>query len=122
MTDETGIRDMSGLVIPPFPETQPTDAWIEDEDQPTKLPGSCLTSLTSSMSYTIPNSNHWSPLTHQRTYHVRSVFEDLVANMTYLISELEKLRSSFPLDPNREDSHKEEKLLGKTIEKYCQMR
>ena len=57
MTDETGIRDMPSLVIPPFPETQPTDAWIEDKDQPTKLPESCLTSLTSSMSYTIPNSN-----------------------------------------------------------------
>ena len=67
MADETGIRDMSGLVIPPFPETQPTDAWIEDEDQPTRLPESCLTSLTSltsSMSYTIPNSNHWSLLMH----------------------------------------------------------
>ena len=99
MTDETGIRDMPSLVIPPFPETQPTDAWIEDEDNLTKLPDSYLTSLPSSMSYTIPNSNHWSPLMHQRTYHIRSVFEDLVANMTYLVFELKKLRSSFPLDP-----------------------
>ena len=121
MTDETGIRDMPSLVIPPFPETQPTDAWMEDDDQLTKLPESCLTSMTSSMSYTIPNSNHWSPLTHQRSYHIRTVFEDLAANMSYLVLELEKLRSSFPLDPKSEDAHKEKKLLEKMIEKYRQM-
>ena len=60
-TDETGIRDMFDYnpIIPPFPETQPTDAWIEDEDQ-SKIEKS------SPMSYTVPNSNLWSPLTHQR--------------------------------------------------------
>ena len=36
---ETQPTEMSDLndyksIIPPFPETQPTDAWIEDEDQP----------------------------------------------------------------------------------------
>ena len=121
MSDETGIRDMASLVIPPFPETQPTDAWIEDEEQPTKSQGHCLTTLTSSMSYNIPDSFLWSPLTHQRTYHIRSVFEDLAANMSYLVCKLEKLRSSFPLDPKSEDAHKEEKLLERTIEKYRQM-
>ena len=121
MTDETGIRAMPSLVFPPFPETQPTDAWIKDEEKPTKFQGHCLTSSNSSMSYNIPHSFLWSPLTHQRTYHIRSVFEGLAANMSYLVFELEKLRSSFPLDPKSEDAHKEEKLLEKTIENVYQM-
>ena len=41
--------------------------------------------------------------------------------MSYLVCKLEKLRSSFPLDPKSEDAHKEEKLLERTIEKYHQM-
>ena len=91
-TDETGIRDMPDYtsIIPPFPETQPTDAWIEDEDQP-KIE-------KSSMAYTVPDSNFWQPLTHQMTYHANSVLGNLVANVTYLVSELEKLKSSFPID------------------------
>ena len=113
---ETGISDLSvyKTIIPPFPETQPTDAWIEDEDQP-KI------ETPNTMSYTVPNSNHWSPLTHQRSYHVRSVLENLTANASYLIFELEKLKLSFPIDMTREDAHKEEKLLEGSIEKFRQM-
>ena len=88
---------------------------MEHEENPAKLAGSCWTS------YNIPNSFLWSPLTHQRTYRIKGVFEDLLANMTYLAVELEKLKSSFPLDANREDAHEEEKLLERTIEKYRQM-
>ena len=73
------------------------------------------------MSYTVPNSNFWSPLTHQRSYHVRSVLENLLANITYLVFELEKLKSSFPIDMSREDANKEEKLMERSIEKFRQM-
>ena len=41
--------------------------------------------------------------------------------MTYITFELEKLMSIFPLVANREDGHKEEKLLERAIEKYRQM-
>ncbi len=113
---ETQPTEMSDLndyksIIPPFPETQPTDAWIEDEDQPKMEP-------QNSMSYIVPNSNYWSPLTHQKSYHVKSVLENLMANVTYLVFELEKLKMSFPIDMAREDAHKEEKLLERSIEKF----
>ena len=57
----------------------------------------------------------------QRSYHVRSVLENLLANVTYLIFELEKLKSSFPIDMSREDANKEEKLMERSIEKFRQM-
>ena len=115
-TNETTISGMSDFksIIPPFPETQPTDAWIGDEDQQ-KIENTCP------MSYTMPNSNFWSPLTHQRSYHVRSVLENLLANVTYLVFELEKLKLSFPIDMSREDANKEEKLMERSIEKFRQM-
>ena len=159
MTDETGIRDMSGSInpqftqtlsiddpmendaqplisnsqlpaithdemrisdsddpnpiIPPFPETQPTDAWIEDEDQPR--------TWQSQMSYSVPDSFKWSPLTHQRSYQVRSIMENLTANISYLVFELEKLRLTFPIDMTREDAHKEQKSLERSVEKFRQM-
>ena len=55
-TDETGISDMTDYksIIPPFPVTQPTDAWIDDEDQP-KI------EKTRPMSYTVPDIFLWSP-------------------------------------------------------------
>ena len=113
---ETGISD-SGVynpIIPPFPETQPTDAWIEDEDQP-KMESS------NPMSYSVPDSFKWSPLTHQRSNHVRSIMENLTANITFLVFELEKLKLSFPIDMTREDAHKEQKLLERSVEKFRQM-
>ena len=60
-TYETGISDMSDYksINPPFPETQPTVGWIENEDQPKIESGP--------MSYTVPNSNLWSPLKHIRS-------------------------------------------------------
>ena len=115
-TNETTISGMSDFksIIPPFPETQPTDAWIGDEDQQ-KIENTCP------MSCTVPNSNLWSPLTHQRSYHVRSVLENLLANVTYLVFELEELKSSFPIDMPREDANKEEKLMERSIEKFRQI-
>ena len=37
MTDETGIRDMTGYksIIPPFPETQMTHTWMKNDNQMT---------------------------------------------------------------------------------------
>ena len=37
MSDETGIRDMSGFksIIPPFPETQPTNNWFKNDNKST---------------------------------------------------------------------------------------
>ena len=114
--DETEISDTSAYktIIPPFPETQTTDAWIADEDQP-KI------ETLNPMSYTVPNSFNWSPLTHQRSYHVKSILENLTANVSYLVCELEKLKSSFPIDMTREDAHKEEKLMERSIQKFRQM-
>ena len=60
------------------PETQPTDAWIEDEDQP-KMESS------NPMSYSAPDSFKWSALTHQRSYHVRSILENLAGNVSFLV-------------------------------------
>ena len=113
---ETGISD-SGVynpIIPPFPETQPTDAWIEDEDQP-KMESS------NPMSYSEPDSFKWSPLTHSGSYQVRSIFEYLAANISYLVFELEKLKLSLPIDMTREDALKEQKLLERSVEKFRQM-
>ena len=72
MTDETGISNMSDhkSIIPPFPETRLTDDWIEDVDQPKTVNGP--------MSYTVPDCFLWSPLTHQGSYAVRSVLENLM--------------------------------------------
>ena len=70
------------------------------------------------MSYPVPNSNFWSPLMHQRSYHARGVLENLLANITYLVYELKKLKSSFPIDMTREDANKEEKLMERSIEKF----
>ncbi len=114
--DESENSDTSGYktIIPPFPETQPTDAWIADENQP-KI------ETPNPLSYTVPNCFNWSPLTHQRSYHVKSILENLMANVSYLVFELEKLKLSFPIDMTREDAHKEEKLLERSIEKFRQM-
>ncbi len=114
--DESENSDTSGYktIIPPFPETQPTDAWITDENQP-KI------ETPNPLSYTVPNCFNWSPLTHQRSYHVKSILENLMANVSYLVFELEKLKLSFPIDMTREDAHKEEKLLERSIEKFRQM-
>ena len=114
--DESENSDTSGYktIIPPFPETQPTDAWISDENQP-KI------ETPNPMSYTVPNCFNWSPLTHQRSYHVKSILENLMANVSFLVFELEKLKLTFPIDMTREDAHKEEKLLERSIEKFRQM-
>ena len=34
MSDETGIRDMTGSIIPQFAQTQLTDAWMKNDNQP----------------------------------------------------------------------------------------
>ena len=44
-----------------------------------------------------------------------------MANVSYLVFELEKLKSSFPIDMSREDAYKEEKLMERSIEKFRQM-
>ena len=130
--NEMEIGDTSAYktIIPPFPETQPTDAWFANEDQPKiEQPTDAWIAdedqpkieTLKTMSYTVPNSFNWSPLTHQRSYHVKSILENLTANVSYLVFELEKLKSSFPIDMSREDAHKEEKLMERSIEKFRQM-
>ena len=44
-----------------------------------------------------------------------------MANVSYLVFVLEKLKSSFPIDMSREDANKEEKLFERLIEKFRQM-
>ncbi len=130
--NEMEIGDTSAYktIIPPFPETQPTDAWFANEDQPKiEQPTDAWIAdedqpkieTLKTLSYTVPNSFNWSPLTHQRSYHVKSILENLTANVSYLVFELEKLKSSFPIDTSREDAHKEEKLMERSIEKFRQM-
>ena len=103
---KTGISDSAvyNPIIPPFPETQPTDAWIEDEDQP-KMESS------NPMSYSAPDSFKWSALTHQRSYHVRSILKNLAGNVSFLVFlSWKKLNLTFPIDMTREDALKEQKL------------
>ena len=115
---ETGISNSAvyNPIIPPPPETQPSNAWIEDEDQP-KMESS------NPMSYSVPDSFKWSPLTHSGSgsYQVRSIMENLTANISYLVFELEKLKLTFPIDMTREDALNEQKLLERSVEKFRQM-
>ena len=100
-------------IIPSFHETHLTDAWIEDEDQAKIESGS--------MSYTVLDCFLWSPLMLQGSYSVRSILENLMTNVTYLLFVLEKWKLSVPINMSREDANKEEKPMERSIEKFRQM-